>query len=147
MYQIRGVGAGVVDYVKRLQPHTRQDPLTSPLLALQFLWNQDKHRLIHFWGLELAAKGTNLRIEGGTSAYTYELATGVLHSGDDAITVIFDGPADGKLNGRLATKVAFENPANPGPGTDDRLWGLHDATSGVVGMLLAAIDRQGEKIP
>lgn len=148
MYQIRGVGSGVVEYIKRLQPYSSQQPQASALVALQLLSNQDKHRLIHFWGLQLVEKGTDLRIEGGDRAHSIKLATGVLHHGDVAITTTADGPSvKGQLNGRLKTNVAFENPADPTPGVNDRLWRLYDATAGIVGTLLAAIGRQDESIP
>ena len=148
MYQIRGVGPGVVDYIKRIQPHSTQNPKTSALLALQSLWNRDKHRLVHFWGLQLVEEGSDLRVEGGDRAYTIKITPGLLNDGDDAITTTFEGPAvTGKLEGRLHTKVAFENPADPTPGVNDRLWRLHDATAGIVGTLLAAIGRQDEPIP
>jgi len=148
MYQIRGVGPGVVDYIKRLQPHSSPSPKTSPLLALQQLWNQDKHRLIHFWGLQLVESRSELTVKGSDRAHTIKFADGVLHSGDEAITVLFDGPAlTGSLDGKLGTSIAFENPANPDPGPEDRLWRVHDATAGIVGTLLAAIGHQRDPIP
>jgi hypothetical protein len=148
MYRLRGVGTGVVDYVRRLQPYASQTHHASALWALQLLWNQDKHRLLHLWGLQLVEEGTDLTIEGSGRAYSIKLATGLLHDGDDAVTATFDGPTvNGKLNGRLKTSVAFENPADPTPGVKDRLWRLHDATAGIVGTLLATIGRQDEPVP
>jgi len=148
MYQLRGVGKGVVDYVERLQPHSTPNPHLSALWALQLLWNQDKHRLLHLWGLQLVEEGSNLVIEGGDRAYKIKVASGLLRDGDVAITTTFDGPATkGKLAGLLHTKLAFENPADSRPDVNDRLWRLHDATAGVVGTLIAAIGRQGEAIP
>jgi hypothetical protein len=148
MYQIRGVGKGVVDYIKRLQPHSMTNPHLSALWALHLLWNQDKHRLLHFWGLQLVHEGSELTIHGADRAYTITLAPGLLRDGDDAITTTFDGPATkGTFGGKLHTKVAFENPGDPRPGVNDRLWRLHDATAGIVGTLLATIGRQDEAIP
>ena len=149
MYQIRGVGTGVVDYIKRLQPHsTPNHPHLSPLWALHLLWNQDKHRLLHFWGFQLVEDGSELIVKGADRPYKITLASGLLNDGDDAITTTFDGPpTKGTFGGRLHTKVAFENPADPTPGVNDRLWRLHDATAGIVSTLLATIGRQDEPIP
>jgi hypothetical protein len=147
-HQLRGVGCGVVDYVKRLQPYSTSHPYASALWALHLLWNQDKHRLLNSWGLQLVEEGSDLRFDGAEHAYRIKLATELLHDGDDAITSSFDGPAvRGALNGRLKTKLAFDNPADRRPGVSDRVWRLHDATAGVVGTLLAAIGRQDEPIP
>jgi hypothetical protein len=146
MYQLRGVGCGVVEYVKRLQPDPSQIPQTSVLLALQLLWNQDKHRLIHSWGIEVQ-EGGDFRFEGTDRTPIFKLADGVLQEGDVALTVTFDSPVpNGQLVGHLPMVLAFENPADPGPGPADRLWRLHDATCGVVGTLLAAIAHQDEGI-
>jgi hypothetical protein len=147
MYQIRGVGKGVVDYVKRLQPHSMPNPQRSALGALHLLWNQDKHRLLTFWGFQLVPETSELTVKDADRPYKITLATGLLKDGDVAITVTFDGPpTKGTFGGRLHTQVAFENPADPTPGVNDRLWRLHDATSGVVGTLMAAIGRQDDPI-
>jgi hypothetical protein len=149
MYQLRGVGKGVVDYVRRLQPYTLPNkPQLSAMWALHLLWNQDKHRLLHFWGFQLVQDGSQLSVKDSDRPYKIMLASGLLRDGDDAITTTFDGPpTKGTFGGRLHTKVAFENPADPTPDVNDRLWRIHDATSGVVGTLLAAIGRQDDAIP
>jgi len=149
MYQMRGVGKGVVEYVRRLQPYTPpNDPHLSAMWALHLLWNQDKHRLLHFWRFQLVQDGSELTVKDADRPYKITLASGLLKDGDDAITTTFDGPpTKGTFGGRLRTKVAFENPADPTPGVNDRLWRLHDASSGIVGTLLAAFGRQDEAIP
>jgi hypothetical protein len=148
MYQLRGVGKGVVDYIKGLQPHQMANPHTSALWALHLLWNQDKHRLLLYWGVQLNDKGSALKIEGADRNGTVTIAPGLLHDGDDAVTTIFDGPATkGTFGGKLSMSVAFENPADKRPGVNDRLWRLHDTTAGVVSTLIAAIGRQEEAIP
>jgi len=147
MYQLRGVGPGVVEYIKRLQPYSTQDPKSSPLLALHALWNQDKHRLIHAWGLELDQGRSEIRYEGPPRPHKVLFETGVLHDGDKAASITFDGPVDeGHLSGRFATKLAFENPVDPSPAPGDSLMRLHDATAAVVYSLLARIGHQDETL-
>jgi len=148
MYQLRGVGNGVVDYIKRLQPHQMANPQTSALWSLHLLWNQDKHRLLLLWGVQLNDAGSELILEGADRPGTITVAGGLLRDGDDAVTTTFDGPATkGTFGGKLSMSVAFENPADRRPGVNDRLWRVHDATAGVVGTLIAAIGRQDEAIP
>lgn len=148
MYQLRGVGKGVLDYIKRLQPHQMANPHTSALWSLHLLWNQDKHRLLLLWGVQLDDAGSVLTLEGADRPGTVTIARGLLRDGDDAVTTTFDGPTTkGTFGGKLSMSVAFENPADRRPGVNDRLWRVHDATAGVVGTLIAAIGQQDEAIP
>lgn len=148
MYQIRGVGKGVVDYIKRLQPHQMANPHTSALWSLHLLWNQDKHRLLLLWGVQLNDKGSELKVEGADRPGKVTLARGLLRDGNDAVTTTFQGPATkGTFGGKLNMSLAFANPADKRPDVNDRLWRIHDTTAGVVSTLIAAIGRQDEPIP
>jgi hypothetical protein len=146
-YQLRGVSPNVVDYVKRVQPFSSADPKTSPLLALQELWNQDKHRLLHFWGIQITKEGAELKVANSSKAYSVKYPGHVLHNGEDALTIKFGGPTDDpQITGRIALSVAFENPANPDPGVSDPLWRLHDTAASVVFTLLSSIGHQADPI-
>lgn len=56
LYKVRGLGPGPLAFVEALQPYPqrwRSDHVFA-IKALNELWNQDKHRLVHLFGLHFA---------------------------------------------------------------------------------------------
>ncbi len=153
LYKIRGVGSGVRAFVERAQPYHFRNPADSPLLELLEMWNQDKHRLVHLWGITLDAAETTFSIEGpGIGNYTLLPSEAVLHEGAVAATVVFDIPplhGQVRVTGNVSAFVAVTNPT-PGATQDQPArpwWSLYDYTSGLVGLLLSALGRQDDPLP
>jgi hypothetical protein len=68
MNKIRGIGPGPQAFIESLQPYPQRLRFDhcSALRALNDLWNQDKHRLVHLWGMRFADEQATLddKIDG-----------------------------------------------------------------------------------
>jgi len=53
MHKIRGIGPGPLAFIKALQPYPQRRKwfYCRDLLTIHDLWNQDKHREVHVWGM------------------------------------------------------------------------------------------------
>ncbi len=151
VYSIRGVGSGVRDYIERLQPYPTnkaQSGAVRALSALHETWNQDKHRLIHYWGVEIRQDLSQFEVVGTAAAYTVEFADGVIQDGDDMVTVTFQQPpGQCEFESHPIMQIAFNDPADPGNVGENPLWRIYDTTVMIVSALLVAVGNQDEPIP
>lgn len=149
-FQIRGVGPGPQAFIESLQPYpTRQGSPHEVLLDLHEFWNQDKHRLLHIWGVQFGADFSNMSVPGAKGNWSFAAEPGVLKHGAKAFTVTFAEPnPDVQINGSMPAAVTFQSPSGPGGGAAAgslmRLW---DATVGIAGLLLASLGHQNDPMP
>ncbi len=146
LWLIRGVGPGPTAFIEALQPYPTRQPEDSDVLALHELWNQDKHRLLHFWGLQFVGDPYNVRIPGLQGTYNIAVERGVLKDGAKTYTVTFDQPNPGvDVYFGLASAVTFQNPADAGPARPAKpLLRLWEATGEIVEPLIASLGHQND---
>ena len=96
LHQIRGVASGPHSFIEALQPYPQRRTRTvhRSIANLHDLWNQDKHRLVHLWGIRFANAEVSV---GGTHPFSHCVPTffsgQVLHEGAVAIKIVCDPPA------------------------------------------------------
>ncbi|MEA2252516.1 MAG: hypothetical protein QOG70_2758 [Solirubrobacteraceae bacterium] len=147
MYKIRGVGPGPQAFVEALQPYPQQmrHPYCRALRTVHDLWNQDKHRLVHLWGLRF--DDSHLRFEPDFAAdCEIGIDRRVLH--DRAIVLratCRTTHPEMKVTGPIEASVAiFTGKARVG--RTDSLWDTASIVADTIRKLTSAIGRQREAI-
>ena len=151
MYKIRGVGPGPHTFIERLQPYPQRDRwfYCRDLRTVHDLWNQDKHRLVHLWGLRFS--DVQLFFEQGFAA---ECVVGidrrVLHEGAIVLTARCRSPhAEMKMGrqSRMTANLAFFSGTRRGAAErQESLWDTVSSVSDVIRKLVNAIGRQDAPI-
>ena len=136
-------------FIEGLQPYNNTR-VGENLLGLIRLWNQDKHQLIHLWGVRLDGAGDLTIASRVVGGYEIVIEAGkVLQPDAPLFKIIFDRPQplgterEMKVQGQLSVNIAMQNVGPVAPDAEhDTLWSLYDAAACTVGALLGAIGRQ-----
>jgi hypothetical protein len=151
MNKIRGIGPGPQAFIEDLQPYPQRYRRFDCVAVgtMHDLWNQDKHRLVHLWGMHF--KDEQFRFAQDIAAdCVVSLKRGVLHDGAIVMTITCDPPhtemevrrkVTGKINGQPVIKGG-----NRAGGATLRPRDLHSAIAGVVQKLVGAIGHQDDPI-
>jgi hypothetical protein len=137
MHKVRGVGAAPLAFIEALQPYPdRNAPHVTAIHNLNKLWNQDKHRLVHLWGLRITH--AEMTSEGPFVADCVPwMSPWVLHEGAEALTLTCPSPRpDVEMSGTCEANVAIQA---PGIGDTVSLWDIYKYTANVVAKLVGAI--------
>jgi hypothetical protein len=136
LHKIRGIGPGPHAFIEALQPYPkRRRPAMKSLRDLHGLWNQDKHRLVHLWGLRLADPENVIDEPGVIIKF---MTDRVLHNNAIVARAICDPPRDQvRVSGKLTTSVAVKMPTGQG----GNFWELYADVAAVVSTCLGAIGR------
>jgi hypothetical protein len=144
MYKIRGIGPGPQAFVEALQPYPqRRRSYCSDVRALNDLWNQDKHRLVHLWGLSF--RDEELRLNSAVAPdCTVGIDRRVLHERAIVLRILCEPPhtESVKVEGKIAANLAFALwKRRSGPRTRS-LWDVAQTNVDVINKLLEAIGNQ-----
>ena len=149
MYKIRGTGPGPQAFIEALQPYPqRRAPYCSDIRALNDLWNQDKHRLLHLWGIRFSDEKLRLN-KAVASDCTIGIDRRVLNEGAIVLRVLCEPPHPERVEvkGQIVANVAFALWKRRRSGTRRRsLWDLQQTNVDVINKLLVAVGRQEDDI-
>lgn len=136
LHKIRGVGPGPHAFIEALQPYPqRRRPALKSLRDLHDLWNQDKHRLVHLWGLRLSDPKNLIEDRGVVIKF---MTDRVLHDNAIAVRAVCDPPqAKVSVRANLTTAVAVKMPTSRG----GNFWELYADIAGVVSTCIGSIGR------
>ena len=142
MFRVREVGPGPLAFVQALQPYPqRRTPYCRAIRELNDLCNQDKHRLVHLWGLILTQ--TDLRASGPFAGDCVPwVATRIVHENAVAFRLTCPTPRPGmKMGGECIANVAIQGAAGH-KGGPASLWNIYKYSANVTDKLVRAIGRQ-----
>lgn len=148
LYQIRGLASGPHAFIEALQPYPQRHrrSVHRSLASLHDLWNQDKHRLVHLWGLRFT--DAEVSVHGAlppASCLPYFFTGRVLHDGAIAIKIACDPPReDVQVGGPVIANIAIQGPGR-GHGALS-LWDLYGDVANVVAKLIGGLNRPTESI-
>jgi hypothetical protein len=150
LHMIRGVGAGPRAFIEQLQPYPQRRWRTNYSLGrLHEFWNQDKHRLVHLWGIRL--KEAKVEMTGNLAFgpqphCTIWVSPRVIR--DKAIGIKIDCVPPNthvKMQGQAVFTVAIKDPRRS-PGGARSLSEMSRDTEAVVKTLLDALGHQDDAI-
>jgi hypothetical protein len=146
MVKVEGVGPGPLAFIEWLQPYRhRRHFAQREIRMLDRLWNQDKHRLVHLWGLRFDFGELGLPAEMVLTGAEIGVDRRVLHEGAIPVRVTCRVPRDEvKVVGAINANVAFN--AGRGDGSSRNLWDLATTVEDVIRKLLLAIGDQDRPI-
>jgi hypothetical protein len=147
MYKIRGIGRGPQAFIEALQPYPQRyrRPYCLDLRLIQDLWNQDKHRLVHLWGLRFG--DAQVRLDQRFIAdCVVGLDRRLLHDGAIVLTVTCDPPhPEVKVQGELSGVLSIYGGKHAG-GPSVGLLDMQRTAVDVIRKLTNAIGRQNDPI-
>jgi hypothetical protein len=148
-YKIRGTAPSVQLFIEELQPYPQRytRSVHHSLAGLHELWNQDKHRLVHLWGLrfndaKITIKGTGDR----ANCVPVFFSDRVLSDGAIAVKITCDPPRSNvEVSGPAVANVAIKDPVGRDGGAQS-LWTMYGDTANVLAKLVGALNRPTERI-
>jgi hypothetical protein len=148
MYKIRGIGPGPQAFIEALQPYPQRYRrfYCRDLRAVHDLWNQDKHRLVHLWGLRF--REPQLRFAPNIVA---DCAIGVdrrvLHDGAIVLTFACRTPhAEMQMVGEIGSDLTFMSGKSRSAPRNQLLWDTAGTVADVIRKLISAIGQQTQPI-
>lgn len=142
--QIKHVGEAVKAFVRSLQTFNSHGTAALNLLSLHRIWNQDKHRVVQPWGLQLTPEAHTLKSTPPFKGIRFN-ADIVHDEHTEALRMWWDSnPGEVKMEGYCDLTLSFDDPADTGPGTERNMWSLHDSAAAVCLALISMIGRQDE---
>lgn len=147
MHKIRGIGPGPHAFVEALQPYPQRYRRAQcyELRLLHDLWNQDKHRLVHLWGLRFVDEQLRFpkHIDADCSVGVYRR---ILHDGAVALRITCGSPhADVQMVGEMTAAISVKA-GKRASGGQVGLWGIYWTAADVIGKLVDAIGQQSRPI-
>ena len=149
MYKIRGIGPGPQALIEALQPYPQRcgRRVCRDVRTINDLWNQDKHRLVHLWGLRF--REPQLGVTPSLDAdCTVEIDRRVLHDRAIVMRFVCDPPhahPEMEMRGEIGADLAFLSGKRRGGG-QDLLWDTAGTVMDVIRKLTNAIGRQDQPI-
>jgi hypothetical protein len=146
MYKIRGVGPGPQAFISALQPYPQRDRwfYCRDLRTVHDLWNQDKHRLVHLWGLRFGDEQLTLE-PGFVADCVVGIDRRVLHEGAIVLNAKCVAPhPEMKMgsNSRMSANLSFNSGKRRGGPRNESLWDTMGTVGDIVRKLTDAIGRQ-----
>ena len=146
MHKIRGIGPGPQAFIEALQPYPqRRGFYCFDVRAIHDIWNQDKHRLVHLWGIRLGEE--QFRVDQTVASdCTLFMDRRVLHDRAIALRVACTtAHPDMEVKGEFMAALAFKGPQRPSGGSRS-LFDVARTNADVVNKLLCALGRQDRDI-
>jgi hypothetical protein len=145
MHKIRGVGPGPSAFIQALQPYPQRYKrfYCRDLRTVHDLWNQDKHRLVHVWGMRF--RETELRFP--TYVTAAHIDRRVLQEGA-IIYKFFCSPPQPRVqvHGEVGADLAFYSGKRRGGGANETLWDTASTVVDIIRKLTNAVGRQDKPI-
>lgn len=144
MNRIRSIGPGPRAFIEALQPYPQRHKrfYCWDVRTIHDLWNQDKHRLVHLWGMRFR------EAELGFPAYVTaaHMDRRVLQEGAIIYKFLCSPPQPQvQVNGEIGADLAFRSGKRKGGG-NEILWDTVSTVVDVIRKLVNAIGRQDEPI-
>lgn len=146
MHKIRGVGPGPQAFIEALQPYPQRYRCAEciALRTVHDLWNQDKHRLVHLWGLRFADEQLELPANIAEDC-VMRVDRRVLHDGAIPFRLICDPPhREVQVRGEVSPGLTVY--AGKGRAGNLKLTEIAGYTADVIRKLVNAIGRQDDPI-
>jgi hypothetical protein len=146
---LRGVGPGPSAFIEQLQPYPqRRNLIADSICHLHELWNQDKHRLYHLWGVRF---GNEQQLQIGrnnpASRFVVNMPSRILNSGAIVMRITFSHPEPHmQVRGETPAEIAMR-PAKKRRGGGESLWTMFWNVERVIMSLTRALGNQHEPIP
>lgn len=150
MYKIRGIGPGPKAFIEALQPYPQRYRRRAcrDLRTVHDLWNQDKHRLVHLWGLRF--REPQLRVTPQLDAdCSVEIDRRVLHDGAIVMRFACNPPhaqPHMEMTGEIGSDLTFASGKRRRGGGQELLWDTAGTVIDVIRKLTNAIGRQDQPI-
>ncbi len=149
MHKIRGIGTGPQAFIEALQPYPQRyrRSYCRDLRTIHDLWNQDKHRLVHLWGLRFREPqlrvAQQLAANCGIGIDRRVLNEGAIVLKIDCRTPVADPQM--QMSGEIGADLTFASGKRRGGGQES-LWNTASTISDVTRKLTNAIGRQSDAI-
>lgn len=146
MHKIRGIGTGPQAFIEALQPYPQRYrlPVCSSLRFLHDLWNQDKHRLVHLWGLRFTDEKLEVPQDVANDC-VLGLDRRVLHDRAIVMRITCDPPhAQVQVRGEISPGLSIY--AGKGRSGNLKLRNIAQDTADVIRKLVNAIGQQDRPI-
>jgi hypothetical protein len=147
MNKIRGIGPGPKAFIEALQPYPQRYKRTfcREVRATHDLWNQDKHRLVHLWGLRFSVSETRLP-QNLAADCVIGIDRRVLHDRAIVLKIVCDPPhAEVQMDGKITAAITIHG--GKGRVTPSlSLWDMNRTVVDVIRKLVDAIGHQDDSI-
>jgi hypothetical protein len=148
MNKIRGIGPGPRAFIEAVQPYPQRYRrfYTRDLRTINDLWNQDKHRLVHLWGLRFREPQLRLPPQIALNS-VFHLNRHVLHDGAIPLKLICGTPQRRvRVVGEIGADLAFESGRRRHAGGNEILWDTASSVVDIIRKLTGAIGTQDRQI-
>jgi hypothetical protein len=149
MHKIRGIGPGPQAFIEALQPYPQRyrRRYCRDLRTVHDLWNQDKHRLVHLWGLRFREPqfGLSPQLHADCEIGIYR---SVLHDRAIVFRLLCDPPhaePHMEMHGEIGADLVFAS-GKSRRGGQEMLWDTAGSVIDVIRKLTNAIGRQEQPI-
>jgi hypothetical protein len=148
MYKIGGIGPGPQAFIEALQPYPQRYRwfYCRDLRTIHDLWNQDKHRLVHLWGLRL--RDPQLRLSKHIAAESaVQIDRRILQDRAIMLKILCRAPnLDVKVKGEIGVDLAFYSGKRKSGGVNESLLDIANTVADIIRKLTNAIGRQDRPI-
>ncbi len=148
MNKIRGIGPGPQAFVEALQPYPQRYRrfYCRDVRTVHDLWNQDKHRLVHLWGLRF--RDPQLRLAQYIAAESaVQFDRRILQDRAIVLKILCRAPnLDVQVKGEIGADLAFYSGKRTSGGTNESLWDIASTVADIIRKLVNAIGRQDRPI-
>jgi hypothetical protein len=148
MYKIRGVGPGPQAFIEALQPYPQRYRrfYCRDLWTVHDLWNQDKHRLVHLWGLRF--REPQLRLSKYIAAESaVQIDRRILQDRAIVLKILCRAPnLDVQVKGEIGADLTFYSGKRTSGGANESLWDITSTVADIIRKLVNAIGRQNQSI-
>jgi hypothetical protein len=149
MHKIRGVGPGPQAFIEQLQPYP-QRRRSAPVRSVQTvhdLWNQDKHRLVHLWGMRFTLDQATLVDTPSPVDCTPWIDKRVRHENAIVMKIVCATPHPNvKVNGDITAHITVSAGKSAAAAGIHSAWKIVGYVSDVIAKLLGALGHQHEPL-
>ncbi len=148
MYKIRGIGPGPQAFIEALQPYPQRyrSFYCCDLRTIHDLWNQDKHRLVHLWGMRFREPQLSLPQQIAVDSI-FHIDRRVLNEGAIVLKLLCGSPHPHvQVKGEIGADLAFKSGKRRGGGANESLWDTASTVVDVIAKLLNAVGQQARPI-
>ena len=150
MNKIRGIGPGPQTFIEALQPYPQRYRrfYCREVRTIHDFWNQDKHRLVHLWGLRFSDEEVRLQQHVAQDCVV-GIYRRVLHEGAIVLNIACGSPrtdAEMKMDGKISASLTVYGGKHRGGPPSLSLWDMQRTVVDVIRKLTNAIGRQSDPI-